>query len=81
MEKFNIDGQEYTKEELGEENLATLRSLQWVTAEIQRHEATIAAYKTAQNTYARVLKGAISKTDSDRSEIEEIEDFGENIEF
>lgn len=81
MEKFNIDGQEYTAEELGEENLATLRSLQWVTSEIQRHQAAIAAFKTAQNTYARVLKTSISDKGSDRSEIEEIEDLGDNIEF
>lgn len=85
MEKFNIDGKEYTADELGEENVNTLKSLQWVNAEIQRAQASIAALTTARNAYARLLQAKLSNQDSEalshQSEIAEIEDLGENIEF
>ncbi|MDB4209495.1 DUF6447 family protein [bacterium] len=62
MPKIKIDEMEYNTEDLSEEGLAQLRSLQFLETQMQKLRNEIAVYETAQRTYAAVLKAEIEKS-------------------
>ena len=51
MPKIKIDEIEYNTEDLSEEGLAQLKSLQYLETQLQRLRNDIAVYQTAQRTY------------------------------
>ena len=53
MPKIKIDEMEYNTEDLSEEGLAQLRSLQFLETQMQKLRNEIAVYQTAQRTYSR----------------------------
>jgi hypothetical protein len=59
MTTVTIDGKDYDTEDLSEEALAELGSLQYVDAEIARLQAQTAAMQTARNAYARALQSLL----------------------
>ena len=61
MPKIQIDELEYNTEDLNEEGLAQLRSLQFLESQMQKLHNEIAVYQTAQRTYAAALKAEIEK--------------------
>ena len=56
MSTITIDGTEYDTEFLSDSAKAQVSSLQFVKAELQRLEAQIAVYRTAEAGYAQALK-------------------------
>ncbi|WNV05393.1 DUF6447 family protein [Candidatus Methylospira mobilis] len=62
MAKINIDGKEYEFDELSEPVKGQILSLQFVEAELQRLEAQIAVFKTAQLAYINELKSLLPAT-------------------
>lgn len=56
MSTITIDGIEYDTEFLSDSAKAQVSSLQFVNAELQRLEAQIAVYRTAEAGYAQALK-------------------------
>lgn len=56
---INIDGKEYVYDQLPERAQAHLRNLQITDAEISRLETQLAICRTARNTYANALRGAL----------------------
>jgi hypothetical protein len=56
MAKINIDDTEYEFDELSDGAKGQILSLQFVEAELQRLDAQIAVYKTAQIAYGNQLK-------------------------
>ena len=61
MPKIKIDDLEYNTEDLSEEGLAQLKSLQYLETQLQRLRSDIAVYQTAQRTYAAALKAEIDR--------------------
>lgn len=62
MPNIKIDEIEYNTEDLSEEGLAQLRSLQFLELQMQKLRNEIAVYQTAQRTYAAALKAEIEKS-------------------
>ena len=62
MPKIKIDDLEYNTEDLSEEGLAQLKSLQYLETQFQRLRNDIAVYQTAQRTYIAALKAEIEKS-------------------
>ena len=62
MPKIKIDDLEYNTEDLSEDGLAQLKSLQYLETQLQRLRSDIAVYQTAQRTYAAALKAEIDRT-------------------
>lgn len=56
MATITINGVEYDTDNLSEEAKAQVISLQFVQAELQRLEAQIAVFKTAEAGYAKALQ-------------------------
>ena len=61
MPKIKIDELEYNTEDLSEDGLAQLKSLQYLETQLQRLRNDIAVYQTAQRTYAAALKAEIDR--------------------
>jgi pimeloyl-CoA synthetase len=61
MPKVNIDEIEYHTEDLTENGLAQLSSLQFLEGQMQKVRQEIAVYQTAQVAYAQALKAEIAK--------------------
>ena len=61
MPKIKIDEMEYNTEDLSEEGLAQLRSLQFLETQMQKLRNEIAVYQTAQRTYGAALKAEIDR--------------------
>ena len=61
MPKIKIDDLEYNTEDLSENGLAQLKSLQYLETQLQRLRSDIAVYQTAQRTYAAALKAEIDR--------------------
>lgn len=59
MPKITIEGQEYDLDTLSDEAKNHLGSVRFVSAEIQRLKAHLAALQTASNTYVAALKKAV----------------------
>lgn len=80
MANITIDGTEHDIEDLSDETKRQLTSLQFVDAEINRLQMSLAALQTARNTYASAVRGTLGdqsgSEDPDSIEIE-----GENITF
>ena len=74
MPKITIDGIEYNTEDMSEDALAQVRSLQFVEAQIQRLQAEISICRTARQAYARALQNNLPEpeveVDLDQEEIE-----------
>ncbi|QFY41387.1 hypothetical protein F6R98_01070 [Candidatus Methylospira mobilis] len=62
MAKINIDGKEYEFDDLSNEQKGQILSLQFVETELQRLEAQIAVFKTAQMAYINELKSLLPTT-------------------
>jgi len=62
MPKIKIDDLEYNTEDLSEEGLAQLKSLQYLETQLRRLRNDIAVYQTAQRTYIAALKAEIEKS-------------------
>ena len=62
MPKIKIDDLEYNTEDLSEEGLAQLKSLQYLETQLQTLRNDIAVYQTAQRTYIAALKAEIEKS-------------------
>lgn len=56
MTMITIDEKEYETDEMSENALAQLASVQFVAAEVQRLQALLAAMQTAQNAYGKALQ-------------------------
>ena len=61
MAKVILDGKEYEFDELTDEAKGQVNSLQFVNTEIQKLEAQIAVYKTAQSAYTAALQKLVSE--------------------
>jgi len=62
MAKITIDGKDYEFDELPDGAKGQILSLQFVEAELQRLEAQIAVFKTAQLAYMNELKSLLPAT-------------------
>ena len=56
MPEITIDDKKYNSEDLSEKAQKSLVSLQFVNSEIQKLEAQISVFKTAQAAYSQSLK-------------------------
>jgi hypothetical protein len=56
MQSITINGVEYETDSLTEQAKAQVVNLRFVQAELQRLEAKVAVYKTAEASYARALQ-------------------------
>ena len=56
MPKLTLDGKEYDTEEMSQEALAQVQSIQFVDSELARVQFNGAALQTAKNAYIRALK-------------------------
>ena len=63
MTKITIDEIEYETDDMSEDAQAQLVSLQFVTGEIPRLQAKLAAMQTASNGYGAALKEALKGED------------------
>lgn len=61
MPKITIDGIDYHTEDLSENGMAQLASLQFLEGQMQKIRQEIVEYQTAQMTYAEALKAEIAK--------------------
>jgi len=61
MPKITIDGIDYHTEDLSENGMAQLASLQFLEGQMQKIAQEIAIYQTAQMAYAQALKAEIAK--------------------
>jgi hypothetical protein len=62
MAKITIDGKEYDFDDLSDAVKGQILSLQFVEAELQRLDAQIAVFKTAQMAYTNELKVLLPTT-------------------
>ena len=62
MPKLKIDEVEYNTEDLTENGLAQLASLQFVEQQLRTIRSEIAVYQTAQKSYLTALKTEIEET-------------------
>ena len=60
MPIIKIDGKDYERDTLSDEAKAQLSSLQFVNAELQRHNAHIAVLQTARKAYSKALNEALA---------------------
>ena len=60
MPIIKIDGKDYERDTLSEEAKAQINSLQFVNAELQRHNAHIAVLQTARKAYSKALNEALA---------------------
>ena len=60
MAKINIDGKEYDTDDLSDDVKGQLVSMQFCDAELQRLQATAAAFQTARMAYARAIQEALN---------------------
>ena len=60
MADIKINGKDYNLENLSENAKKQIVSLQFVQSEIQRLNAQIAAYKTAEVAYSKALENEIN---------------------
>ena len=63
MTKVTIDEKEYETDDMSEDAQAQLLSLQFVTGEVQRLQAKLAAMQTASSAYSAALKEALEGED------------------
>ena len=63
MPRIKIDDIEYNTEDLSENGLAQLKSLQFLEVQMQKLRNEIAVYQTARSTYSAALKADIAETD------------------
>lgn len=61
MPKIKLDDLEYNSEDLSDEGMAQLKSLQFLETQLVKLKNEIAVYQTAQATYAAALKAEIEK--------------------
>ena len=61
MAKINLDGQEYDTDSLSKESKDLVQSLKFARIEIERLNAQLAIFKTAESTYARGLMSSLEK--------------------
>ena len=61
MASVTIDGKDFDLESLSDAAKANLASLQFVQGELQRLNAQIAVYKTAETAYSRAVKNEIDE--------------------
>tara|TARA_E500000331_G_C17079403_1_gene636212 strand:+ start:706 stop:891 length:186 start_codon:yes stop_codon:yes gene_type:complete len=61
MPEITIDDKKYNSEELSDKAQKSLVSLQFVTSEIQKLEAQISVFKTAQAAYSQALKSQLEE--------------------
>ena len=61
MPKITIDGIDFHTEDLSENGMAQLASLQFLEGQMQKISQEIAIYQTAQMAYAEALKAEIAK--------------------
>jgi len=59
--KFTIDEKEYDTDDLSEEAMNQLQSLEFTNAELQRLHAKIAVLQTASAAYSTALKAELEK--------------------
>lgn len=78
--KIKIDDKEYETEEMSEEALAQLRSLQFTDSEIARNQMTLAALQTSRNAYGRALRNILEGT-ADTSKEDSNIDLPEDLSF
>ena len=77
MPKLTIDGIEYNTEDMSEDALGQVRSLQFVERQIERLQAEISVCRTAMQAYARALQNNLPEAEVevelevDKFEIEE----------
>ena len=62
MPKIKIDDLEYNTEDLSENGLAQLKSLQYLETQLQKLRNDIAVYQKAQRTYVAALQEEIKKS-------------------
>ena len=62
MPKIKIDDLAYNTEDLSENGLAQLKSLQYLETQLQKLRNDIAVYQTAQRTYVAALQEEIKKS-------------------
>ena len=60
MPIIKIDGKDYERDTLSDEAKAQINSLQFVNAELQRHNAHIAVLQTARKAYSKALNEALA---------------------
>ena len=61
MPEITIDDKKYNSEDLSEKAQKSLVSLQFVNSEIQKLEAQISVFKTAQAAYSQSLKSQLEE--------------------
>ena len=61
MPKITLDDIEYNSEDLSEEGLKTLQSLQFLEMQMSKLRHEIAIYQTAKHTYVTALEAEIQK--------------------
>ena len=59
MANITIDGKTYDTDSLSDKAKEQIMSMQFVNAEIKRHESQLAVYKTAAAAYSLALKNEI----------------------
>jgi len=62
MSKIKIDGKEYDTDSLSKESKDIVQSLKFVRIEIERLNAQLAIFKTAESSYTRGLMSSIEKS-------------------
>ena len=62
MPKITLDDIEYNSEDLSEEGLKTLKSLQFLELQMNKLRHEIAIYQTAKRTYVTALEEEIQKS-------------------
>ncbi len=63
MAKFTLNDKEYDTENVSEDAIKQLQSLQFCTAERQRLESLLAVTRTAQAAYSKALQDAVEATE------------------
>ncbi len=61
MAKIKLDGEEYDIDSLSTESKNIVQSLKFARIEIERLNAQLAIFKTAESAYSRSLKSSIEK--------------------
>ena len=64
MPKLTLDGKEYDTEEMSQDALAQVQSIQFVDNELVRVQLNGAALQTAKNAYVRALKSILEEGES-----------------
>lgn len=61
MPKITVDDIEYNTEDLSENGMAQLASLQFLEIQMKKLQSEIAVYQTARNSYVAALKAELDK--------------------